>query len=940
MIPKSLRSFENLNSVNFKTAYDVNSNCSYVSTKQSYSKFYQKHINHELLADYPLFSHAYYTIKSKVFNQETYIRTKYSRLARNLKDQLKEIGFTDNFQGRVFDILFKGCGVMLVLFDNEGNIRAIPFYYQNEELVRVKYNLYGDKIVSIEVKEDVENSRTFFSIDLESSDYYILYNQKHGDTYQSNLTIASPYILAQNALTARTLNFAKRNFTEKPIITPNIDRFVKDEGQVSVVVGGETMNYASFLTNTWKHVQKQAQQEIEHSDVPILPFDVKITNLTQNNQQNQTDKERSWLDEKIQISCFVNGSSIGRDNTANRAVSEQARDDLEETTVVIFQQLISKIANEFLIPKLYPLNYHEFFYEFYSVETDETIKLRDQNLRLLDTMKSQDFATLLTNNNLKISKEQIIDLVQASHGLDLLDQEDMLEDDLSEDILQPDDLLVTDTTQSVQSELDAVNVEILNLENQDNQVRAFDSKGNYYEAKTKQEKQKLTVENKQKSIESDKQRLENNAKRLDALKLEQKKLASKLEYLANPANKKIEVKTGKKGRKKGVKNGEGQSTNRFYDEDEYSELRAVNQDKLDQVFSKYYSLVNMSASELINWKANKYSLLASLDRSPIDRNIELLSTNKKDWTDKHLDWANKTIGFISRMKNGQNGQSLKVDGKDINWTKRDISLKNWAYDVNKNNRSATRAIKDLPVIEFSDVEKSGSVTRFLSVIKKALIKQYKDIANNSIRVNKGKSQFEDYLSKKDFRSNLVNFANDVLDKYNQAYNSSLDTLPDQVLSRIDALVDLTYNGGLVDSISSNGDKSKSQYKGFDNTQAIALNNLVSLDQSIIDQLSEAGISSFKNNLLVGLFNETYEWSAVEDGAEWIGCDAKNDKLVRKWHLANSGFAWKLGTNPPNTTNRTYYLEFSCRCSRYYGTKEQLAQSFKIYESDQAINIFN
>ena len=85
-------------------------------------------------------------------------------------------------------------------------------------------------------------------------------------------------------------------------------------------------------------------------------------------------------------------------------------------------------------------------------------------------------------------------------------------------------------------------------------------------------------------------------------------------------------------------------------------------------------------------------------------------------------------------------------------------------------------------------------------------------------------------------------------------------------------------------------------------------------------------------MLLGLFNNLHEDIAISDGAEWIGCDAKNDKLVRKWHLANSGYAWKIGGNLPDNKNPEYYLEPNCRCSRYYGTKEQLKTSFKIYES--------
>lgn len=128
------------------------------------------------------------------------------------------------------------------------------------------------------------------------------------------------------------------------------------------------------------------------------------------------------------------------------------------------------------------------------------------------------------------------------------------------------------------------------------------------------------------------------------------------------------------------------------EEDVQEETRAINQDELNEVFTKYKESVNMSASELESWSNTECSKKASLDRSPITRNLRLLKTKKSDWTNKDITDANKTISFIARMKANLGGENIVKtdDGKECG-TKAYISLKNWAYDNNKNKRNLIKA---------------------------------------------------------------------------------------------------------------------------------------------------------------------------------------------------------------------------------------------------------
>lgn len=100
---------------------------------------------------------------------------------------------------------------------------------------------------------------------------------------------------------------------------------------------------------------------------------------------------------------------------------------------------------------------------------------------------------------------------------------------------------------------------------------------------------------------------------------------------------------------------------------------------IDRVYSAYKQAVNMSASELERWSETECSKLASLDRSPIKRNLRLLRKRKDEWTQNDAKDANRTISFVSRMRGASRGKPAR-DGCP---SKRDISLKNWAYDPDK-----------------------------------------------------------------------------------------------------------------------------------------------------------------------------------------------------------------------------------------------------------------
>jgi hypothetical protein len=112
-------------------------------------------------------------------------------------------------------------------------------------------------------------------------------------------------------------------------------------------------------------------------------------------------------------------------------------------------------------------------------------------------------------------------------------------------------------------------------------------------------------------------------------------------------------------------------------------LQLASEEEIIARYEDYVRVVNMTYDELNEWAKSECSRLASLDRSPIERNLELLSTPKSEWTEKHFEWAGKTIAFVNRMRENSAGDSLVDSEGNECGSKRTISLKNWAFDPNK-----------------------------------------------------------------------------------------------------------------------------------------------------------------------------------------------------------------------------------------------------------------
>lgn len=145
----------------------------------------------------------------------------------------------------------------------------------------------------------------------------------------------------------------------------------------------------------------------------------------------------------------------------------------------------------------------------------------------------------------------------------------------------------------------------------------------------------------------------------------------------------------------------------------------ASQEDIDKRYKEYHATVNMSASELEAWSKTECSKLASLSRSPITRNLKLLRTKKADWGQSEYKSAGRTISFVSRMRGSERGKPVREGCP----SKRDISLKNWAYNPNKSKNMELNSLynhqspKEIKQFGFQVTDVAHDDERNVAVIK-------------------------------------------------------------------------------------------------------------------------------------------------------------------------------------------------------------------------------
>ena len=166
---------------------------------------------------------------------------------------------------------------------------------------------------------------------------------------------------------------------------------------------------------------------------------------------------------------------------------------------------------------------------------------------------------------------------------------------------------------------------------------------------------------------------------------------------------------------------------------------------IDEAYKSYHQTVNMSASELESWAETECSKKASLSRDPITRNLNILRTKKADWTKATAKSANRTVNFVSRMKGMPKGKPV-TEGCP---SKRDISLRNWAFNPDKSKSVETDDLEpstqQVPESFFKalDEREQGAVDKLIPkvnrVVKDFLLAQRKTLRETASKAPKRSS---------------------------------------------------------------------------------------------------------------------------------------------------------------------------------------------------------
>lgn len=309
---------------------------------------------------------------------------------------------------------------------------------------------------------------------------------------------------------------------------------------------------------------------------------------------------------------------------------------------------------------------------------------------------------------------------------------------------------------------------------------------------------------------------------------------------------------------------------------------------LDAVYAKYHATVNMSASELKRWSDNEDSKKASLDRSPIKRNLRLLSKPKEKWTQADIRAANRTISFVGRMKGAEQGKPVDAE---TDLSKRDISLRNWAYDPKKRSDADPEDPDTAELIVDRLQEGAGSVVKkWISTIS-SWIRQQKSLESAAEKLKKPNTLY-DRLYPEDFQKSL-----------------SESLILADLAGRVEVLEE--DEGGRADSLRE--DAPRPEWLRLPFEEAIAyFRSKISIPAASYKKMVE-GYHDFAfsiTGLTKGALLDDARWlvdKAISDGTSF-------DVFVKQWDRLIGRQGWE----PKGDKNRRLYLIYDTNVRSAYG----------------------
>ena len=333
-------------------------------------------------------------IYSQIVKHSWSFGTKKKNTKKQLQTLMQTIGWDIDLIRKIWDEIYGGGGNG-VLYFVEGvdgiKLKFTSFYDLATHKTQVRYELDENKIQTFYILDQLG-----LVIHTRTSDQALhIAKNKNGHLGVSNLMVALPYIELIYNLYEFNNKLVKREFTPLTFISPDyksIPTTAKD-GDATIF---ETMY------NSWGKLVNTVQSSINAGDRKIMsPTPWKVESLMKTNSEMSVVEIIKLAREEVIVACGVSGSVVGYSGTANRAVGEQDRDNLDETTADQYKQYFEEVGN-WVLSKFYPDDYLDFEFKFGREETDETIKIREQAITTLQTIP-----TALANVGYKLDQSSL-----------------------------------------------------------------------------------------------------------------------------------------------------------------------------------------------------------------------------------------------------------------------------------------------------------------------------------------------------------------------------------------------------------------------------------------------------------------------------------------------------------------------------------------------------
>jgi hypothetical protein len=318
-----------------------------------------------------LFHNNYLTVKSLVFAQEIEVIGKF-KSGVNWYEQISQYMKLESLGKDIFTELYSGVGIGLIYF-YENKFNFTPYYVGKNKMFEFKNGNFL-------IKQNSMSIDLLYNLSIPESDCLIVNESMRQSLDNHNSRSVLGRVIDMIDLKLRAIEAQKRlaskDYQSDKLLSPNYGKFPRpsDNNALAEVVNEVSANMNEIVEDL------NAVNNTSGTFALATPFDV--TKISQTNAEIQIIQLLNYIDEQIYLGCGLNGTFLNTDSS-NKASAEQGMDNVRDTVILHYQQVISeclswcleKVDSSFAI-KGYKVG-------FKKNENDETLKIRDQALVVL-----------------------------------------------------------------------------------------------------------------------------------------------------------------------------------------------------------------------------------------------------------------------------------------------------------------------------------------------------------------------------------------------------------------------------------------------------------------------------------------------------------------------------------------------------------------------------